>query len=68
MNQTDNIAVDVQGDRALVTFRLPSSGAAGSQVVLTWERRAGLWRIVQEAITPAPGASKRVALSETPQK
>jgi hypothetical protein len=68
MNQSDKIAVDMQADRAVVKFQLPSAGAAGSQVVLTWERRSGLWRIVQEVITPAPAAAKRVALSESAQK
>jgi hypothetical protein len=65
----DNLAVTMGGDRAVSAFRLqvqePSAGGGNrsAQVVLTWERRAGLWQIVHETIQPSP-AAERVALSQ----
>lgn len=65
----DNLAVTLGGDRAVTAFhlRVQESAASGenrsAQVVLTWERRAGLWQIVHETIQPAP-AAERVALSQ----
>ena len=60
MLPSDRVTVAMQGDRAVTTFDLDQK-----KIALTWERRVGLWRIVQEAITPA---SERVALSESARK
>ena len=63
MQQNDRIAVALQGNRAITTVDLASQKA-----VLTWERRSGLWRIVQETFTPASDAAGKVALSEPARK
>ena len=70
MNHPGKFAVSLEGDRAVVTFQLrpqgsasaESAGSADSRVVLTWERRSGLWQIVRESITTTP-AVERVAMS-----
>lgn len=63
MNQPERIAVNVQGDRATTTFDL--AAPRGGSIVLTWERRAGLWRIVQETLPAISSTSGQVALSES---
>jgi putative heme iron utilization protein len=63
MNQPERIAVNVQGDRATTTFDLAAQ--RGGSIVLTWERRAGLWRIVQETLPAISSTSGQVALSES---
>jgi hypothetical protein len=65
VGQPERVAVRMEGERAVATFDLDPQ-QRGSQVVLTWERRAGLWRIVQETM-PAISA-ERVALSEPVRK
>jgi hypothetical protein len=62
-NPPAQFTVTMQGDRAVTTFRLPSA-----HVMLTWERRAGLWQIVRESITPEAQPLERVALSESARK
>jgi hypothetical protein len=62
----EQVTVEVHGNRGVSTFRLPSQDAA--LVVLTWERRDGLWRIVQETVAGTDSSSERVALSETLRK
>jgi hypothetical protein len=76
MSKSRLVAVTVHGDRAVTTFLLRPNGpatnegqaTAPSQVVLTWERRSGRWRIVQEAITPVSETGERVALTESIRK
>lgn len=63
--QPENVAVKMQGDHAVATFQLQQPPA---QVVLQWERRAGLWKIAQETVTPVSGPSEQVALSGSPLK
>lgn len=65
VSQPERVAVRMDGERAVTTFDLDPQ-QRGTQVVLTWERRAGLWRIVQETIPAA--AAERVALSEPTRK
>jgi hypothetical protein len=61
MHQNDRVAVAMHGNRAITTVEL-----ATRKVALTWERRSGLWRIVEESI--APDATERIALSEPARK
>ncbi len=63
MQKNDRVTVAIEGDRAVSTVDLVSQKA-----VLIWERRAGLWRIAQETITPASDAAGKVALSEPTRK
>lgn len=60
--QPENVAVRVEGDRATTTFQLAQSTR---QVVLKWERRSGLWKIVEQTVAPT---AERVALSDASGK
>jgi hypothetical protein len=65
VGQPERVAVRMEGERAVTTFDLDPQQRS-TQVVLTWERRSGLWRIVQETIPTV--AAERVALSEPVRK
>ena len=66
IGQPGRVAVNMQGDRATTTFNL--NPERRTLIVLTWERRDGLWRIVQETIISALEPTERVALSEPARK
>ncbi len=76
MSQPERFAVTMQGDRAISSFTLAPQKSAGgealadpaAQVVLTWERRSGMWQIVRETITPESEPREQVALSEPVRK